>query len=149
MTYQSDDIVKKSQVKLSDSFSIFKISEHEQLKGQHHNEEIKIIEGFTFRSTGRDPNLTLPLLQSINTGSIILQVKIMSSEATTFQVFYKPFGQSVFLEENSIKQKISKGLTEVYIIIPAPVHDRIRIDPAMHPGVYSILSLELNHLPNE
>ncbi|CAN5674600.1 hypothetical protein BH20VER1_BH20VER1_19860 [soil metagenome] len=117
-----------------------------------HSGELKAIEpvkdvtmrdgdGFTFEATSSDPNLLLPEFP-VGDQPLLIQVIITVPKATTLQVFWPDAGG--YDEGHAASQQLQPGKNTVFLKIPAGEWSgRVRLDPGMVPGSYTIDAIEI------
>ncbi len=99
---------------------------------------IRMEAGLTAVASGTDPSLLLPELPGAGVPALA-HITITSPAQTTLQMFYLKKGQSEYVESQTASCELKAGRNAVLLELPeAGWTGRLRIDPGMVPGEYTI-----------
>ena len=109
----------------------------------------RIGNGLLIHALNGDPQLILPQLEEETPGNkLSVHVQMVSPAPTTFQIFYGTNVVSGFDEAHSVKTAIQKGDNDVVVEFTEPYFNgKIRLDPGMQAGDYTIKLVELRVSP--
>ncbi len=97
--------------------------------------------GFTAVASGTDPGLLLPEFPGAGV-PLLVHITINSPAQTTLQMFYLKKGQSEYVESQTASYELKAGRNSLFLELPeAGWTGRLRIDPGMVPGDYTIESI--------
>lgn len=92
----------------------------------------------TTQPNENDPNITIQPIAPTTKHSL-LHLKIESPIATNLQIYYRPKKNQPYNEINSLVIQLQSGLNTINLIAPSNLLvNPLRIDPATHPGRYSM-----------
>jgi hypothetical protein len=99
--------------------------------------------GLRITATGTDPQLSLPRFSAGNQRMAIVRIDLEAPTSTGFQVFYLPFGVSIY-GDHVINRFVRHGENTVYLALTDSQlgGGPLRLDPGMSAGDYFITSLE-------
>lgn len=107
----------------------------------HANEQAILVstkEGLQVKSTGADPQITLPEIRvgaAQSSEYMIVKLVMSSSTKTMAQLFYLTGAEQTYSENNSVRIDIQKGKNEIYFpIYQTGINGNLRFDPATQPG---------------
>jgi hypothetical protein len=120
-----------------------------EISGIRFNDQVSLVKGsggLLIKSSGYDPQIYLPEINTLAKGYPIIKLNIDSSSETVFQLFYLTAALKEYNEKNSITVNLKKGNNEIYI----PLYTReliknLRIDPSTCPGEILITQMEIRY----
>ena len=120
-----------------------------EIGGIRFNDQVSLVKGsggLLIKSSGFDPQIYFPEIETKTKGYPIIKINIVSSSDTVFQLFYLTKAVTEYNETNSITVNLKKGNNEIYI----PLYNRefikkLRIDPSTCPGVFLMTQMEIRY----
>lgn len=106
--------------------------------------------GLRIIAMGTDPQILLPRFSTRSERKALVRIDLEVPTDTGFQVFYLPFGVSVY-GDHFINRFLRRGENTIYFALTDAQlgGGRIRVDPGMSAGDYFITDLEVRAVPPE